>query len=188
MHQCGEDDEDFHEEITNLHRTWELSSKSCKRVFVPINDQFNQSHATFTTPGGGSHWSLLLWTTAANGTALSISNFYHFDSSSGYNASAALAVSKKLMKVLHCNLPCSQEITPQIKECKTPQQNNGFDCGVYLLWFAEGLSSVIDDVGTSQCCQETYEAALKDNTCGTNFAILLREKIAADIRGLISQR
>ena len=190
MHQCDEDDEDFRGEISNLHRTWDLSSKSYKRVFVPINDQFSQSHAAFTRPGGGSHWSLLLWTIASNNDIdLSIPTFYHFDSSSGYNASAASAVSRKLMKVLHCNLPASSdEIMFHVKECITPQQKNGFDCGVYLLGFAEGLTSVHDSAPADHCCQEKYEAALQVATSGSDFASILRGKIAADIRGLISQR
>jgi Ulp1 family protease len=186
MHQCDEEDEDFVDEVSNMHQAWDLSSTSHKRVFVPINDQFNASRTAFAKPGGGSHWSLLLWTITRN-TSLSMPScsFYHFDSSSGYNKTAALAVSQKLLKVLHCR--SKSDLTNidsiNVNECKTPQQNNAYDCGVYLLGFAEALSSVKDDL-TSESCKEKYEETVSSYAGGDEFAVKLRQQICDDIRTL----
>jgi Ulp1 family protease len=189
VHQCDEDEEDFHEEVSNLHDAWSLSSKGCKRIFVPINDIMNRSRASFMKPGGGSHWSLLLWTIASKDktqdSTLPTSTFYHFDSSNGYNASAASVVSQKLIKVLYCNSPIIVQTTnTTVKECKSPQQNNGYDCGVYLLGFAEALSSC--DWPVMKCCQQQYEVALREYIGGAEFASILRKRIANDVRGFIS--
>jgi Ulp1 family protease len=194
MHQCDEEDEDFPEEVVKLNQAWGLakfqassesspSSTLSKRIFVPINDQFNQSRTVFTRPGGGSHWSLLLWTIILDPHKLPTSTFYHFDSSSGYNASAAASVARKLLKVLHSH-PNDATIVADVTECKTPQQNNGYDCGLCLLGFAEALLN--QDPSLSQ---ERYEAALEEYASGEKgetFASILRKQISQAIRELMS--
>ena len=170
MHQCDEDDEDFLDEMSNLHHAWSLSAES-KRIFIPINDQFNQSRTAFSRPGGGSHWSLLLWT-------LPDCNFYHFDSSSGYNSSAALTVSRKLLKVLRLKAIPGQPFETNVKTCKTPKQQNGYDCGVYLLGFAETLTSFH---GESQ----KYGDVICKELSRDDFTKMLRKRISNDIRGII---
>eukprot|EP00804_Cyclotella_cryptica_P000294 CCRYP_010224-RA/>CCRYP_010224-RA protein AED:0.05 eAED:0.05 QI:252/1/1/1/1/1/2/114/300 len=221
MHQCDENDDDFVDESFNLYQAWDLikfnlsatesitaspsTKKLFKRVFVPINDQFNGSRETFTRPGGGSHWSLLLWTIMEPVSQMVTSSpnrddtsatscFFHFDSSSGYNSRAAVAVAQKLLKVLHCNLESNYGAMPvdaNVKECKTPLQSNGYDCGVCVLGFTEALSYLSIDTCMSQFCQERYEATLHEYACGLSdkkcdvFASL-RKQIGDDIRELIS--
>ncbi len=78
-----------------------------RRIFIPINDQFGMSRASFVRPGGGNHWTILLWEIDATYYEIdgefhvpSVgARFYHFDSSRGVNESAAEAVAKKLQKV-----------------------------------------------------------------------------------------
>jgi Ulp1 family protease len=191
MHQCDEDDEDFRDEISNMHQAWQLSSASHKRVFVPINDQFNASRTAFAKPGGGSHWSLLLWTVSKNPSPSSIPSctFYHFDSSSGYNTTAALAVSQKLMKVLYCGTKTDPIHigAADVNECKTPQQCNAYDCGVFLLGFAEALSSAKDDF-TPKYCKEKYEDTVSSFASRDEFAVKLRRRIYEDIRTLLASK
>ena len=192
MYQCHENDEDFAEEAANLHHAWNLSTNSCKRIFVPISDQFNRSRDDFARPGGGSHWSLLLRTISRNtredvestsNPTIQSSTFYHFDSSCGYNASAALVVSRKLIKVLHINSPM-ETAAANVHECKSPQQGNGYDCGVYLLGFAETLSSLQIDSPIDKRKKE-YEETLCAKVDGAGFASQLRKRIVNVIHELI---
>lgn len=104
MHQLTEDDEDYGDELSSLNAAWNLpqsrTSNKRKRIFVPISDQFGESKAAFARPGGGNHWSILLWEV----NALTGVEFYHFDSSRGVNRTAAEVVAKKLHKVLYAFL------------------------------------------------------------------------------------
>jgi hypothetical protein len=133
VHQLTEDDEDFDEELLNLNASWNLphsptsihdvdgmkkvgeenlraqnltQTHSRKRIFVPISDQFGESRAAFARPGGGSHWTILLWEVNTlyyeideGYNALVGVGFYHFDSSRGVNKTAAEVVAKKLHRV-----------------------------------------------------------------------------------------
>ena len=133
VHQLTEDDDDFDKELLNLNASWNLpqsptsghdvdgmkkvgkenlraqkltQTHSRKRIFVPISDQFGESKVAFARPGGGSHWSLLLWEvnnlyyeTDEGFNALVGVGFYSFDSSQGVNKTAAEVVAKKLHKV-----------------------------------------------------------------------------------------
>ena len=133
VHQLTEDDEGYDEELLKLNAYWNLpqsptsghdvdgmkkvgkenlraqkltQTHSRKRIFVPISDQFGESKVAFARPGGGSHWSLLLWEvnnlyyeTDEGFNALVGVGFYSFDSSQGVNKTAAEVVAKKLHKV-----------------------------------------------------------------------------------------
>ena len=186
IHQCDENDDNFLEQVSSLYQAWDVPTKS--KIFVPINDQFNKSRVEFSRPGGGSHWSLLLWTinNCSEDLGRWDSNFYHFDSSKGYNASAAIRVSEKLMKVLHCNVSIAKtEISANVIECKTPQQNNGYDCGLFLLGFSQVLSS--NDLPSDKISKQQFEHALYQYASGTHFASELRKTIASDICKLLSK-
>lgn len=205
MHQCDEEDED---ELTSLNHAWKLlklcskqgadgdnkeppKSTTFQRLFVPINDQYAHSKSCFAIPGGGSHWSLLIWDIVATSYSDFRSNklhvesmYYHFDSSSGYNASAAKAVSVKLHKVLCCVSSSIFIENVDLKnpvECTTPQQTNGYDCGVFMLAVAGALSC--DGSGENK---EEFERTIRTyfDGMGDNFALTLRKQIADNIRQL----
>lgn len=72
-----------------------------------------------TVLAGGSHWSLCAFSRLDN-------IFYHFDSLSGSNASSCLS----LVKILRTCLACPNA---KIEEVSCTQQNNSFDCGIFLL-------------------------------------------------------
>ena len=144
MHQLTEDDEDYTDELTNLNVTWNLLLKPQKTtssipinddtnnkrtvvrgkkrnivIVVPISDQFGQSRTQFTKPGGGNHWSILLWsvvhqqqphhddemcrlaTTSTSSSKVDV-RYYHFDSCQGTNRKAAEMVAHKLHRVCFC--------------------------------------------------------------------------------------
>ena len=194
MHQLTEDDEDYEDELSNLCASWKLptslrATPQRKRIFIPISDQFGASRLAFTRPGGGNHWSMLLWevntllckTNESNGVVKQA--FYHFDSSSGSNKTACQAVAKKLQQVLGASLPkdvISKDV--EVFECNAPQQQNGYDCGVLALGNAEALSTCHSGG------RKEYEAAVnihfKEKGGHSTFALSLRKQIGDDIRQL----
>jgi len=192
MHQLTEDDEDYEDELSNLCASWKLpqlaNAPQRKRIFLPISDQFGASRLAFTRPGGGNHWSMLLWevntllckNNESNGVVQQ--GFYHFDSSSGLNKSASQAVAKKLQKVLGTSLPKEVNKDVEVFECNAPQQQNGYDCGVLALGNAEALSTCHSG------SRKEYEAAVqthfKENGGHGTFALSLRKQIGDDIRQL----
>merc|ERR1711974_337030 len=91
---------------------------------------------------GGSHWSLLVYTSQAN-------HFYHFDSSSGMNQDDARILSKKISQ----HLSNGQKGSEAIRFTEAPgivQQSNGYDCGVHVLKNAEHCSRHLMLYGTPE--------------------------------------
>ncbi|KAJ0266670.1 NEDD8-specific protease 1 [Hirschfeldia incana] len=97
-------------------------------VILPVNDNLNVELAE-----GGLHWSLLVYYREAN-------SFFHHDSFMGSNRWSA----KQLYKAVS---PFLSDGDAVYRECSdTPQQKNGYDCGVHLLataqvickWFGSG--------------------------------------------------
>lgn len=183
---------------SNKSSTTATQKHQRKRVFIPISDQFGASRSTFTRPGGGRHWSLLLWEINTlyyeiddGYNALVGVGFHHFDSCPGTNTRAAQAVAAKLHATLCA--PMSKEEdgvsdVVEVLECKTPQQQNGYDCGVLTLGFAEALSESDGDYGF---VKEQHEALVQadfvDKGGHQGFALGLRKRIGDDIRALASQ-
>ena len=117
-------------------------------------------------------------------------DFRHFDSSRGCNALAAKAVAKKLHNVLCASMSEMDgvaNVVAEVLECQTPQQRNGYDCGVLALGFAEALSAP-DDYGF---VKGQYEALLQTDCEGKGgqeeFAYGLRKRIGDDIRELATE-
>lgn len=77
-------------------------------------------------------------------------------------------------------------------ECQTPQQRNGYDCGVLALGFAEALTNTTDrveDDNLNAKKKKYYESLLQsyfDKHGGHEyFALRLREQIGDAIRELV---
>lgn len=209
MQQLDEDDED---EVSNLILAWKLPPQNndvkqqqqheIKRIFVPINDQHKSSHMSYT-PGqyaGGTHWSLLVIdiiinSTSENNEAKPELLFYSFDSHRGYNISAAKAVANKMYSLFQQQYSSLQKdgvTNVNVIDCEALQQNNGYDCGLYTLGFAEALLRLSNESGSGSnnglLDEKTIESAfasyMNDMGGQVHFASNLRRRIGDDIRKL----
>ena len=90
-------------------------------VFYPVsnNNQVNK-------PGGGTHWSLLVYSTEKD-------VYYHHDPIYPTNEMHALELIRKISSA------DSRFSHFQIK-IKSPQQKNGYDCGPYIMLFANKIA------------------------------------------------
>lgn len=88
-------------------------------IFFPLND-------CDSNEAGGSHWSLLIYSHVEK-------MCYHFDSSSGINSSSAKKLARKVTKYF-------LEKQERCIEMDCPQQNNNYDCGLYVLCLADVIS------------------------------------------------
>lgn len=88
-------------------------------VFFPLNNCDRKQSA------GGSHWSLLVYSKPEQVC-------FHFDSSSGFNGVVASEFARSL----------TSYFLGRSKECiqvPCPQQENGYDCGIYVLCFTDAI-------------------------------------------------
>ncbi|GAX78689.1 hypothetical protein CEUSTIGMA_g6127.t1 [Chlamydomonas eustigma] len=100
----------------------QVSSKSV--ILFAVNDNTDLEAA-----GGGSHWSLLVYYSGAD-------TFRHYDSAPGRGSrSAATRLHRVVQKVL---APAGQEC-PLVHVSEMPQQENGHDCGVYVMAMADAI-------------------------------------------------
>ncbi|KAL9959534.1 hypothetical protein ACROYT_G032864 [Oculina patagonica] len=97
-----------------------LNLPSQKLVFFAVNDNESKLSA------GGSHWSLLMYNRQTN-------SFHHYDSSSSYNTSAARSLAKNVEPFL------TAKENPSFVEDRCPQQQNSYDCGIYVICITEEL-------------------------------------------------
>mmetsp|Transcript_5689 Transcript_5689/g.11937 ORF Transcript_5689/g.11937 Transcript_5689/m.11937 type:complete len:227 (+) Transcript_5689:61-741(+) len=162
MHQC-DDDEEF-DEVLSAQR---LDDR--KRIFVPVND----NNAASLGCGSGSHWSLLVVMIDKN---MSL----HFDSAGGSNEIAAKAVAKKLSYAMFPDRRCAP-IDVEIKSCSSPQQENSYDCGLYMLAASEAIAK------TASNQIPDLERFVADATRDPSFAKVKRKLIADDIREIAAR-
>lgn len=88
-------------------------------IFMAVNDSGKSA--------GGSHWSLLVYNRLEN-------KFYHLDSSSHTNYQPAL----KLARNVGNYFSPSSEV--DLEEMTSLQQDNSYDCGIYLICNLENLA------------------------------------------------
>lgn len=65
--------------------------------------------------------------------------FRHYDSSAGSNDPSATAAANLFARLL------GLAPNPSITSVPCPQQNNGYDCGIYTLLFAEFITKVVNN-------------------------------------------
>ncbi|CAL7948130.1 unnamed protein product [Xylocopa violacea] len=135
----------FSPELTQLLKITELSRydmffdptimSKCECVFFPLNNCDKKDAA------GGSHWSLLVYSKQDK-------TCYHFDSSKGYNNSTASKFAENLMSYFLDK----GEPNKKFVEVDCPQQDNSYDCGVYVLCLTDVITEhVIKTGGIGGC-------------------------------------
>lgn len=102
-----------------------IGMKEKDYVMIPVND--NEENSI-----GGSHWSLLVY--EANSLT-----FTHFDSCFGFNNNAASTLAKRLSPLLR-----GTSQTTKFVEGLSPRQDNGYDCGVYVISFVETICETLE--------------------------------------------
>lgn len=110
-------------EVNSVIKSWNLSTFSM--VFIPFTNSESARDP-------GNHWSLLVWF-PKNGN-----KFFHCDSYqdipelSRSSQRSAVSIVNKLTRL--CKLKKSKILRP-----KVPQQDNSYDCGLYLLAYIDFL-------------------------------------------------
>ncbi|BES88100.1 sentrin-specific protease [Nesidiocoris tenuis] len=100
-----------------------LNFKTSELAVMPLNDCDNPTQV------GGSHWSLLVYCKNAD-------CFYHLDSSQGSNSSQARDLAAKLSHYLRLKSDGTihaPNSPPEYVSLSSLQQNNSYDCGVFVL-------------------------------------------------------
>lgn len=105
-----------------------------KFIFFPLNNMNKKDVA------GGSHWSLLVYSKPEE-------TYFHFDSCQGTNGSIASIFTNNLMLYFHC------KNDKKFIEVDCPQQNNGYDCGLYVLCFTDVISRHALENGKIRDCK-----------------------------------
>ncbi|XP_070530197.1 sentrin-specific protease 8 isoform X2 [Cardiocondyla obscurior] len=97
-----------------------IGATNYKFIFFPLNN-------CDSNEPGGTHWSLLIYSHLEK-------ICYHFDSSSGVNNSSAKKLALKIIKYFQ------QNQDGKYIEMASPQQTNGYDCGLHVLCLADVIS------------------------------------------------
>ena len=216
MHQISLGDEEDIDEFRNLYSIWGLSGLSASAakknsateqtigenvvaLFVPVNDNNGSGFGVAASNCfDGNHWSFLL-------AVISIDNgrqrFFHFDSSAGYNHLTARKVSNRIRDIViigsngrTSNVDTGAGAGADFIECRSPQQNNGYDCGLHTLVTADAISEYLNAVefmiGNNTIALKTCMEKALDNFVakfgGTNSDIgkKKRRQLAASITAI----
>lgn len=100
-----------------------IDAMSYDYIFFPLNDCDGNEP-------GGSHWSLLIYSRIDE-------ICYHYDSSNSINRSVAEKFARNIIKYF------LNKQERRYIEMECPQQNNGYDCGLFVLCLADLLSKYI---------------------------------------------
>lgn len=101
-----------------------LDAKFKHYIFFPLNDCNSRSSA------GGSHWSLIVFSKFDK-------TCFHFDSSNGMNSYVARSFSRDIMNYL------LDRNSGHYIEVECPHQENGYDCGLFVLCFSETVGEYL---------------------------------------------
>ncbi|EOA13952.1 hypothetical protein CARUB_v10027072mg [Capsella rubella] len=135
-------------------------------LIFPVNDNLNVEEAE-----GGLHWSLLVYYKDAN-------TFFHHDSLMGVNKWSA----KQLFEAVSPFVSDGDAVYREYNE--TPQQKNGYDCGVYLL----AIARVVCEWFTSEGMKKRDELWFTDvKEAVPDVVNHLREEILELIKRLMSE-
>ncbi|XP_042505201.1 NEDD8-specific protease 1 [Macadamia integrifolia] len=126
-----------------------------------------------TMAEGGTHWTLLAYERSMNA-------FVHHDSMAGSNSLHAKRLRKSLLGVLgsSCSDSCHY-----LEYTDTPQQRNGYDCGLYVLSIAKVICHWHGSVG-SKDRDALWFSTLKEQVVPSAVA-KMRSEILSLIRDLM---
>jgi sentrin-specific protease 8 len=151
------------QDIQDIVQELDLAHKSI--VFVPIND----NEALVST--GGSHWSVLVLHKSNNSSW----NAWHLDSCQNKNIQEAKHLADKLG--LGINLTTY---------AASPQQRNGYDCGVFVIANAWALGEMfLEGIG-----KQNFEACLQNlsKRVSQHSIPSLREKLKTFVKNMKQKR
>ncbi|KAI4386033.1 hypothetical protein MLD38_004005 [Melastoma candidum] len=148
-----------------------LKLPSRNLVIFPVNNNDDVDVAE-----GGSHWSLLAFERNAN-------VFVHHDSSKGINDLFATRLYKAVGGFLGNSADLGAE--PRYVKCSSsPQQQNGYDCGLYVLATAEVIHDWYRDSGSQD--KESLWFSVVNERVTPSAVVRLRGEISELIRGLMA--
>mmetsp|Transcript_22685 Transcript_22685/g.42188 ORF Transcript_22685/g.42188 Transcript_22685/m.42188 type:complete len:206 (-) Transcript_22685:859-1476(-) len=187
MHQCQDEDDidDFVSSVAFPKR----EKSTFGRIFVAVNDNMSTTSAWQTSSKtNGNHWSLLVINVEHHDV-----QYWHFDSvrHSG-NWEAAKDIAKKFSQYVYPqNTPQhNSQSAVQVIQARTPQQLNGYDCGVHVLGAAKAFANMTSDSDnddSSSCnsveiLENELQKVVGHDTSA--FCVKLREEIASEIHRL----
>jgi len=228
MHQCtDQDDIEEFVKNTDFPSKDGTSNKSGGVIFVAVNDTMSNSSNSWQIPNSGSHWSLLLIVVGCDKNYYNNNHeeeeeeddsdseddgddpevtlrFWHFDSQNSGNIRAAQDIAERMR--LHAypgkkddeNNRKGNSDTMKVIQAKTPQQLNGYDCGVHVLGAAKIFSSTIpkminndiSDKKSGKFRLDSLEEILRKEVekCPLNFCSKLRNEISSEILRLHQEK
>ncbi|KAJ1944737.1 hypothetical protein FBU59_002518, partial [Linderina macrospora] len=98
-------------------------------ISMQLSEELKHRHLVLIPLNHRSHWSLLVYCRLTK-------TFYHYDSISRHNRKFAERAVGRFLRVLEPKAKDGFYFKPM----QTPQQNNDFDCGIYVLAIAEELA------------------------------------------------
>ncbi|KAG7337469.1 Ulp1 protease family protein [Nitzschia inconspicua] len=187
MQHCND-----HEDIEDFVASAPLP-KDNGRIFIAVNDKMSaavesgaiwmQHTSRGCATAQGTHWSLLLMTIGTSASADEIAvAAYHFDSHGECNLKVAVEIATKIAKYMY-------KRNAKVLSCETPQQVNGYDCGIHVLMAARALAS-FDDIDFRQQ-KLVYEQALHKTIVvqhGSNPGPAMRQAISDTITSMASKQ
>ncbi|CAI5979071.1 unnamed protein product [Closterium sp. NIES-64] len=139
-----------------------LLASAWQLIALAVNDNNDPTLAE-----AGSHWSLLLFIRSRR-------LFLHFDSAGSHNLEAAKGLAEKLQALLGVTVT-----DDTFQAASTPQQLNGYDCGVYVLAIAKALCETASAAPEGKASAEELESSAK----GVDAAAVT--KLRGDVKQLI---
>lgn len=165
MHQCTDEEEDVQDFCRGNQALLDSDV-----ILIPVNDNYTSQH--WTTPGGGTHWSLLVVKKETP-----VRSWWHFDSipQSG-NLISARAVATKLQQVLLRPASDASSAAPvEMESCLTPPQANGYDCAIHTWAAARAVMECRDDFSVPKITRAIQEWLGETNACRDVRGHLLSE-------------
>lgn len=167
-----EDDED---DLAATLKGLKLQEKQF--LFVPINDSADAEKVA-----AGSHWTLLVMKIGRDEAGITSCEAVHLDSANpGGKRSGNHAIATSVANRITCYLFSSTSspsassrptTTVTLASASCAKQQNGYDCGVYVLWFMEKVAAAITSSSAASAgdFQAFVEAAVQTTSGGAGSA------------------